>query len=224
MIQLQVCFCLLGLALAALGTAVLLRPQRLRRFLRRLDARLWKWTGRRLACWEPSCSWCCWRPCCCGRSTEGGGGMNYRLIPMERAHLPQAAELERQCFSDPWTEAQLAGELDNELLSLSAAVGEDGTVLGYAEVRVILDEGTLERIAVAPRYRRQGIAEALLDAYIQYGREHLAFLTLEVRAGNAPAIALYEKLGFREVGRRKNYYRAEHEDALLMTVEFDRHG
>ena len=59
--------------------------------------------------------------------------MNYRLIPMERAHLPQAAELERQCFSDPWTEAQLAGELDNELLSLSAAVGEDGTVLGYAE-------------------------------------------------------------------------------------------
>ena len=64
----------------------------------------------------------------------------------------------------------------------------------------------------------------LLDAYIQYGREHLAFLTLEVRAGNAPAIALYEKLGFREVGRRKNYYRAEHEDALLMTVEFDRHG
>ena len=150
--------------------------------------------------------------------------MNYRLIPMERAHLPQAAELERQCFSDPWTGAQLAGELDNELLSLSAAVGEDGTVLGYAEVRVILDEGTLERIAVAPRYRRQGIAEALLDAYIQYGREHLAFLTLEVRAGNAPAIALYEKLGFREVGRRKNYYRAEHEDALLMTVEFDRHG
>ena len=76
--------------------------------------------------------------------------MNYRLIPMERAHLPQAAELERQCFSDPWTEAQLAGELDNELLSLSATVGEDGTVLGYAEVRVILDEGTLERIAVAP--------------------------------------------------------------------------
>lgn len=234
MIQLQVCFCLLGLALAALGVAMLLRPQRLRRALRRLDAGCgsgrgggWPgagWPAAACSCWEPSCSWCCWRPCCCGRSTEGGGGMNYRLIPMERAHLPQAAELERQCFSDPWTEAQLAGELDNELLSLSAAVGEDGTVLGYAEVRVILDEGTLERIAVAPRYRRQGIAEALLDAYIQYGREHLAFLTLEVRAGNAPAIALYEKLGFREVGRRKNYYRAEHEDALLMTVEFDRHG
>ena len=67
-------------------------------------------------------------------------------------------------------------------------------------------------------------SENVYKRQIQYGREHLAFLTLEVRAGNAPAIALYEKLGFREVGRRKNYYRAEHEDALLMTVEFDRHG
>ena len=148
--------------------------------------------------------------------------MNYRLIPMERAHLPQAAELERQCFSDPWTEAQLAGELDNELLSLSAAVGEDGTVLGYAEVRVILDEGTLERIAVAPRYRRQGIAEALLDAYIQYGREHLAFLTLEVRASNQAAIALYEKHGFEQAGLRKGYYQKPREDAIIMTRTFAR--
>ena len=144
--------------------------------------------------------------------------MNYRLIPMERAHLPQAAELERQCFSDPWTEAQLAGELDNELLSLSAAVGEDGTVLGYAEVRVILDEGTLERIAVAPQFRRHGAAEALLRRFLDDGREKLAFLTLEVRAGNVPAIGLYEKLGFEVVGRRRNYYREEGEDALLMTV------
>ena len=72
--------------------------------------------------------------------------------------------------------------------------------------------------------RRQGVAEEILGAFLRFGEAHLAFLTLEVRAGNAPAIALYEKLGFREVGRRKNYYRAEHEDALLMTVEFDRHG
>lgn len=88
---------------------------------------------------------------------------------------------------------------------------------------MILDEGTLERIAVAPRYRRQGIAEALLDAYIQYGRSTWPSSPWRC-GGNAPAIALYEKLGFRQVGRRKNYYRAEHEDALLMTVEFDRHG
>lgn len=94
-------------------------------------------------------------------------------------------------------------------------------MLGYAEVRVILDEGTLSA-SPWPRYRRQGIAEALLDAYIQYGRDTCS--SPGGAGGQRPAIALYEKLGFRGWGRRKNYYRAEHEDALLMTVEFDRHG
>ena len=89
-------------------------------------------------------------------------------------------------------------------------------MLGYGEVRAILDEGTLEKIAVAPAYRRQGVAEAILSAFLRFGQAHLAFLTLEVRETNAPAIALYEKL----VGRRKNYYRQLHEDALLMTRTF----
>ena len=99
-------------------------------------------------------------------------------------------------------------------------VSEDGTLLGYAEVRAVLDEGTLERIAVAPAARRRGIGEALLARLVREGRGRLAFLTLEVRAGNAPTIGLYEKLGFRAVGRRRNYYREEHEDALLMTITF----
>ena len=137
---------------------------------------------------------------------------------MDAALLPQAAALERACFSHPWTEKALAEDLDNELLTLLAAVGEDGTLQGYGEVRTVLDEGTLERIAVAPQFRRHGAAEALLRRFLDDGREKLAFLTLEVRAGNAPAIGLYEKLGFEVVGRRRNYYREEGEDALLMTV------
>ena len=149
--------------------------------------------------------------------------MDTILIPLQPRHLKAAAELERACFTPPWTEKQLAEDLDNELLTLLAAEGADGTLLGYGEVRTVVDEGTLERIAVAPQYRRRGVAEAILRRFLQDGREKLAFLTLEVRAGNAPAIALYEKLGFRVVGRRKNYYRELHEDALLMTVEFD-HG
>ena len=146
--------------------------------------------------------------------------MQYKLVPADRSHLPQLAALERACFSHPWSEAMLAEELYTDPASLVAAEGEDGTVLGYGMVRAVLDEGCLERIAVVPAYRRQGVAEELLSAFLRFGQAHLAFLTLEVREGNAPAIALYEKLGFREVGRRKNYYPESKEDAVLMTVEF----
>lgn len=149
--------------------------------------------------------------------------MNYKLVPMDKSHLSQVEAIERAYFSHPWSAALLEQELYNDMISLVVAEGEDGTVLGYGEVRAILDEGTLEKIAVAPQFRRQGVAEEILKSYLRLGQAHLAFLTLEVRESNAPAIALYEKLGFREVGRRKNYYREEHEDALLMTVEFERH-
>ena len=142
------------------------------------------------------------------------------LRPLTAADLPALAALERACFSHPWTERQLAADLDNDLLTHLGAVSPEGALLGYTQVRTILDEGTLERIAVAPAARRRGIGEALLARAIREGRGKLAFLTLEVRAGNAPAIGLYEKLGFHEVGRRKNYYREEGEDALLLTLDF----
>ena len=146
--------------------------------------------------------------------------MKRKLVPMDRSHLPQVLAIERACFSKPWSEQTFADELYNDAVSLVVAEGEDGAVLGYGEVRAILDEGTLEKIAVAPAYRRQGVAEAILSAFLRFGQAHLAFLTLEVRETNAPAIALYEKLGFEPVGRRKNYYRQLHEDALLMTRTF----
>ena len=144
----------------------------------------------------------------------------YLLRPLAAADLPALAALEAACFSHPWTERQLAADLENDLLTHLGAVSPEGALLGYTQVRAILDEGTLERIAVAPAARRRGIGEALLDRLIREGRGRLAFLTLEVRAGNAAAIGLYEKLGFREVGRRKNYYREEGEDALLLTLDF----
>ena len=150
--------------------------------------------------------------------------MNYQLVPMDKSHLAQVGEIERACFSHPWSMDLLEQELYNDMISLVVAEGEDGTVLGYGEVRAVLDEGTLEKIAVAPAFRRQGVAEEILKAYLRLGQAHLAFLTLEVRESNTPAIKLYEKLGFQTVGRRKNYYREEHEDALLMTVEFGDHA
>ena len=148
--------------------------------------------------------------------------MNYQVVPMDRGHIPAIAALERQCFSRPWSEAALSEELYNDTACFLVAEGEDGTVLGYAGLHVILDEGYIDNVAVDPRYRRQGVADALLDVFCRFGAEKLAFLTLEVRASNTPAIALYEKHGFYEVGRRKDYYDDPKEDALLLTQEWDR--
>ena len=148
--------------------------------------------------------------------------MNYQVVPMDRSHIPAIAALERECFSRPWSEAALSEELYNDTACFLVAEGEDGTVLGYAGLHVILDEGYIDNVAVDPRYRRQGVADALLDVFCRFGAEKLAFLPLEVRASNPPAISLYEKHGFYEVGRRKDYYDDPKEDALLLTREWDR--
>lgn len=147
--------------------------------------------------------------------------MNYQLTPMTAEHIPQIAALEKACFSHPWSEAMLQNELWNDSAVILAAVGEDGTVLGYAGLQTVLDEGYINNVAVSPAFRRQGVAGELLAAFIRFGAAKLAFLTLEVRASNAPAIALYEKYGFQEAGRRKNYYDDPKEDAILMTLEFE---
>ena len=89
---------------------------------------------------------------------------------------------------------------------------------GYAGLQTVLDEGSITNVAVLPEFRRRGAARALLEELLARGKAmDLAFLTLEVRASNAPAIALYTGLGFQEVGRRRGYYEAPREDALLFT-------
>ena len=147
--------------------------------------------------------------------------MNYHLTTMTAEHILQIAQLERACFSHPWSEELLAQELWNDASAVIVAEGEDGTVLGYAGVSTVLDEGYIDNVAVASQFRRQGVADELIAALVRFGRAKLAFLTLEVRASNAPAIALYAKHGFREAGRRKSYYDDPKEDAILMTLEFD---
>lgn len=147
--------------------------------------------------------------------------MSFRIVPMTAAHLPAVAALEKACFpADPWSEGLFRDALDNPNTAILLAEGEDGAVLGYAVLSTVLDQGNLDNIAVARPARRNGVADALLSALAGFGREHLACLMLEVRASNAPAIALYEKHGFAAAGRRKNYYDAPREDAILMTLEF----
>lgn len=149
--------------------------------------------------------------------------MEYVIVPMDRSHLSQIAALEQECFSQPWSQAALEEELYNPQASFIVAEDGEGGVLGYAGLQVILDEGYIANIAVEQAARRHGVASALLDVFCRFGQAHLAFLTLEVRASNQAAIALYRKYGFEEAGRRKNYYSQPKEDGIIMTREFE-HG
>ena len=134
--------------------------------------------------------------------------MYYEIVPMDRSHIPQIAALERECFSDPWSENLLGDALfDPQASFLVAEDGEEGNILGYAGLHAVLDEGYIDNIAVVPDARRHGVASALLDVFCRFGAANLAFLTLEVRQSNAAAIALYEKFGFQKMGVCPNAYR-----------------
>lgn len=144
--------------------------------------------------------------------------MNYTIEEAREELLPQIQRIEQQSFSVPWTEAMLRVQLSPDSHVFLTAESAEG-VVGYVGMMYVLDEGYVSNVAVRPDRRRQGIADALLDALEARARAlMLSFLTLEVRAGNVPAVALYEKHGYRVVGRRKNYYEKPTEDALLMTL------
>ena len=143
------------------------------------------------------------------------------IVRMNEAHVPQVAALEGICFSDPWSEKSVGEELRNDLALWLVAV-DQGTVAGYVGSQTVLGETDMMNVAVHPGHRRQGIAEALINALVTELREMGSHcLTLEVRASNSPAIALYEKLGFRQVGRRPNYYRHPREDGLILRKEWE---
>ena len=142
------------------------------------------------------------------------------IVLMDESHVPQVAQLEKLCFSDPWSEKSIAGELENKLALWLVAV-EDGVVAGYVGSQTVLGWTDMMNIAVHPDYRCRGIAEALVTELMGQLREkNCECLTLEVRASNEPAKALYQKMGFVQVGRRPNYYRNPKEDALILRMEF----
>lgn len=143
-----------------------------------------------------------------------------RLEMMTDAHVFQVAQLERICFSDPWSENSVASELKNPLsLWLVAMDGE--TVAGYIGSQSVIGEADMMNVAVHPDYRRQGIARLLVTELVAaLAKKGVSSLALEVRASNVPAISLYEQLGFIQVGRRPNYYRNPKEDAYILRKEW----
>ena len=140
---------------------------------------------------------------------------------MNRSHVAQVAALERLCFRDPWSEASIAAELDNEL-SLWIVAVEDGQVLGYVGSQTVMDETDMMNIAVHPDHRRRKIAVGLIVSLIGALRlRGSRCLTLEVRQSNEPARALYGGLGFEQIGLRKNYYRNPRENAIILRKEWE---
>lgn len=148
--------------------------------------------------------------------------MGITICDVRNEHLEDIAAIERECFSVPWTVEQLKTQLP-DAMHVFLLAEENGEAAGYVGMMNVLDEGYISNVAVREKSRRRGVADALLNALVRRCEERgLVFATLEVRASNAPAIALYAKHGFVPVGERKNYYERPTEDALLMTKFFKR--
>lgn len=138
------------------------------------------------------------------------------MLPSDAATI---AALEKICFSDPWSERSVASEAENPL-SLWLVAEEDGKLVGYVGSQSVAPESDLMNLAVAPEARGRGIArELMLELMRRLHERGMQTLTLEVRVSNAPAIALYTKLGFTQIGRRPRYYVNPKEDALILGKE-----
>ena len=141
--------------------------------------------------------------------------MVRRLTTSDAAAL---AALDAFCFSTPWSEGSFAEALAKENYAFFG-FGADGTLCGYGGITVVLDEADVTNVAVHPDHRRRGLGRSLMTALIGEAKARgVTLLHLEVREGNAAARSLYESLGFVVDGRRKGYYRAPTEDAILMTL------
>lgn len=145
--------------------------------------------------------------------------MKYCL--MEPCHIEQVARLEKICFSDPWSIHSIASELENKL-SLWVVAMDGDRLAGYVGSQSVMGWADMMNLAVAPDYRQKGIGEQLVKELIRRLKmQQVTCLTLEVRASNAPAIRLYDKLGFVEVGSRPGYYHNPKEDALILRKEWE---
>ncbi len=145
--------------------------------------------------------------------------MGITIVPFAATHVEALAALEAACFSDPWSDEALREELGNPCARFLVAES-DGRAVGYIGCHHVADEGFVANVAVDPRYRRQGIGRQLVAAAIKQG-DGLYRLTLEVRASNEAAAALYRSLGFVKDGTRPRFYAHPTEDADIYSYYFE---
>ena len=154
---------------------------------------------------------------------EQNEGKRPRIHPVRltdsEAHLQGAAAVEAACFSQPWSANSLE-LLTKDGIGVGFACLDGGRVVAYGGMICAVDEGQITNIAVLPDYRRRGMGDAIVRSLLRYAKDqHLDSVTLEVRASNAAAIALYRRTGFSEAGRRKAFYTKPTEDAIIMTAK-----
>ncbi len=147
--------------------------------------------------------------------------MKIEILNMSENHIDGVEKLEKECFSRPWSRQGIEEELSNENAHFLVAC-VDGETVGYIGILEFFESCEITNVAVTPAMRRRGIAKALIEAAQNGAKERgREFITLEVRPSNTGALSLYEKLGFTQQGRRKNFYSDPVEDALIMTKYFE---
>lgn len=136
--------------------------------------------------------------------------------PMTGRDIGEVVWLEQVCFSESWSEYLICQGLDSKV-DTYLVYQENDRVLGYSVIRLLGDEGEIQRIAVDPRHQRRGIARKLMEAMVAFSRARgVGSIALEVRAGNQGARKLYEAYGFRQEAVRREYYHNPREDALIL--------
>ena len=140
---------------------------------------------------------------------------------MEKRDLLQVEAIETALFSDAWSEQGFEDTLNSPyVISLVTIDEAEDTILGYIIMYVSFEEGEISNVAVAKSAQNRGIGSALMQAILEKGlEESVTRFILEVRVSNTPAIALYKKFGFTEIGIRRDFYEKPREDALIMVRE-----
>jgi len=142
---------------------------------------------------------------------------NLKFEHLTEEYIPYLVELEKIIFSDAWSYGMFANELESEFSNFFVLKNEKDEIIAYFGLWIVQDEGHINNFAVIPDYRSLGIANKLMEEIFNIGNEYnVSMYFLEVRKSNSPAINLYKKYGFCEIGVRKLYYRNPREDALLM--------
>ncbi len=149
--------------------------------------------------------------------------MNFIISKMDKEAVTYVAEIEKSCFSKPWSISAIEAELENPnahfyILAVEEENNVNNKIVGYGGMHIILDEAYIANIAVLPEFRKNGFGKAITTQLINNALTHnCEFISLEVRPSNTNAVKMYSILGFKEIGKRKNFYSSPTEDGLIMT-------